>query len=201
MRLMRSTWLLALALPLIAGCASTTVKRMDVDSTKDLSGRWNDTDSRLVAQSMIQDCLSEPWLQNAEQAKGGKAPTVIVGHVRNKSDEHIDTDSFIEDLQQALINSQKVEFVASKNERAGVRDERLDQDTNSSEDTRKANGQETGADFMLTGEISTISDQEGGESVVLYQVNLKLINMETNQIAWNGGKKIKKDVTHASVGW
>ncbi len=185
----------------LSACGGTQVKRMDVSDVKDLSGRWNDTDSRLVAQEMIQDCLSRPWLEHASSAKGGKAPTVIVGTVHNQSHEHINTDTFIEDLQRELINSGKVEFVASKNERGDVRDERLDQDTNSSEETRKAHGQESGADYMLSGSINTIEDQEGGETVVLYQTNLKLVNMQTNQIAWNGEKKIKKDVKRSRASW
>jgi uncharacterized protein (TIGR02722 family) len=195
----RLPWLGLLCLSMLAACG-TEVKRMDVNDVKDLSGRWNDTDSRLVAQEMIQDCLSRPWLTNAASAKG-KSPTVIVGTVRNQSHEHIAVDTFIEDLQRELINSGKVEFVASKGERGDVRDERLDQDTNSSEETRKAHGQESGADFMLSGAINTIEDKEGGKVVVLYQTNLKLLNMQSNQIAWNGQKKIKKFITRAGASW
>jgi len=190
----------AFIFPALVGCATTQVQRMDVGEVKDISGRWNDTDSRLVAEEMIKDCLSQPWLGKAKAAKG-KEPTVIVGTVRNQSSEHIATDTFVEDLQRSLINSGQVEFVASKGERGEVRDERLDQDSNASEETRKEHGQETGADFMLSGSINTITDSEGGQSVVLYQTNLKLLNMKSNQIAWNGQKKIKKFVKRSKASW
>ena len=190
----------ALALTLSA-CGGTSVTRMDAGDVKDLSGKWNDTDSRLVAEEMIRDCTSRPWLDNAKSDLGGKPPTVIVGTVRNQSHEHIATDTFVEDLQRELINSGKVSFVASKNERGEVRDERLDQDTNSSEETRKAHGQESGADFMLSGVIQTIEDSEGGKQVMYYQTNLKLLNMKTNQIARNGEKKIKKFISRSKLGW
>jgi len=199
-RCLLSVWCVVTVLPLLAGCATTEVKRMDVGEVKDISGRWNDTDSRLVAEEMIKDCLAQPWLAKAKAAKG-KEPTVIVGTVRNQSSEHIATDTFVEDLQRSLINSGQVEFVASKGERGEVRDERLDQDTNAAEETRKEHGQELGADFMLSGVISTIEDREGGQSVMLYQTNLKLLNMKTNQIAWNGQKKIKKFVKRAKASW
>lgn len=189
-----------LALPVITGCAGTQVKRVDVGEVKDITGKWNDTDSRLTAEEMIGDCLSRPWLAGAA-GSGGGSPTVIVGTVRNQSSEHINTDTFVEDLQRSLINSGKVSFVASKTERGEVRDERLDQDTNASDETKKAHGQESGADFMLSGAINTIVDREGGEAVVLYQVNLKLLNMKTNQIAWNGQKKIKKFVKRSKSSW
>jgi uncharacterized protein (TIGR02722 family) len=179
----------------LAACG-TSVKRIDVNETVDVSGHWNDTDSRLVAQEMIADCLSRPWYA-AAQTDLGKNPTVIVGTVRNLSSEHISADTFVENLQRELINSGKATFVASKTERGEVRDERADQDTHSSEETRKANGQEIGADFMLSGTINSIVDQEGGKAVVYFQTNLKLLNMKTHQIVWNGEKKIKKFVTRS----
>ena len=186
----------ALGAVLALAACGTSVQRMDSNTTVDVSGHWNDTDSRLVAQEMIADCLARPWYSNA-QTDLGKNPTVIVGTVKNQSSEHISADTFVENLQRELINSGKVSFVASKTERGEVRDERADQDTHSSEDTRKANGQETGADFMLSGSINSIVDQEGGKAVIYFQTNLKLLNMKTHQIVWNGEKKIKKFVTRS----
>ena len=189
-----------IAASVMSACGGTSVQRMDAGEVKDVSGRWNDTDSRLVAEEMISDCLSRPWYGKA-QSELGKNPTVIVGAVKNQSQEHIATDTFVEDLQRSLINSGKVEFVANKNERGEVREERMDQDTNASDETRKAHGQETGADFMLSGAINQIVDSEGGKAVVFYQTNLKLLNMKTHQIAWNGQKKLKKFVKKARASW
>ncbi|MBI5210568.1 MAG: penicillin-binding protein activator LpoB [Elusimicrobia bacterium] len=188
-------------MPAVVGCAAgTKVTRMDVNEAKDISGKWNDEDSRQVAEEMIKDCLARPWLPKAKN-EFGKEPTVIVGTVRNQSHEHINTDTFVNNLQKELINSGEVEFVASKTERGEVREERLDQDTNSSEATRKEHGQEAGADFMLSGVINTIQDSEGGKTVMYYQTNLKLLNMKSNKIAWNGEKKIKKFIKQAKVSW
>ena len=190
-----------LAAILVAGCASgPKIQRMDANTVTDVSGRWNDTDSRLVAEEMIQDSLSRPWIAMAQQRKGA-APAVIVQAVRNNSMEHINTATFVEDLQRALINSGRVQFVASAEERQSLRQERADQDVNASEATRKAHGQETGADYALSGTINAIQDKEGGVAVMLYQVNLKLVDMQSNQIVWNGQKKIKKSITRSSASW
>ena len=185
-------------LPLLLACG-TKVERMDVNTTKDLSGKWNDTDSRLVAETMIQECLNGAWYAKALRESRGKEPVVIVGTVNNDTMEHINTGAFIEELQRALINSGKVEFVASSSERGEIRQERLEQDEYASEATRKAFGQEVGVDYMLSGVLSSIVDQEGRKSVVFYQVNLKLINIETNKILWNGQKQIKKYVAKKSL--
>jgi len=188
-----------LVLPLLFACA-TKVGRMDSSVVKDISGRWNDTDSQQVAQEMITDCLNGGWYNKAV-AKLGKEPVVIVGTVRNDTMEHINTSAFVNEMERALINSAKVEFVASKDERGELRQERLEQDEFASEETRKAFGREIGADYMLSGIINSIVDSQDKKAVVYYQVNMKLINIETNQIVWNGQKKIKKYVTHSKVSW
>jgi len=195
MRICRSVVLTATVLALTA-CA-TKVERIAPEEVRDLSGNWNDTDSQLVSQEMISDVLSQAWLRDFQQ-KNTKQPTVIVGEVRNLSHEHINLDTFVNDMERALINSGKVEFVASKTDRSEIREERKDQDINAREDTRKAMGLEIGADFMLKGQINTILDTEGKEQVRYYQVDLTLISLADNRMVWVGQKKIKKFVTKAS---
>ena len=182
---------------LMVGCG-TQVTRMDVNETIDLSGNWNDTDSRLVAEEMITDVLSRPWISNFV-SKEGNAPAVIVGTVRNLSHEHMNVKTFVADMERALINSGRVEFVASSGERGEIREERKDQDLNSSEKTRNEAGKERGADFMLKGQINTIVDVDGKEQVRYYQVDLTLISMADNRKVWLGQKKIKKFVENAKV--
>jgi uncharacterized protein (TIGR02722 family) len=185
--------LLAVAL-LCAACNSNPkIDRIEADTVTDLSGDWNDTDSRLVAEEMIQDSLAHPWLANFNRSKK-KDPVVIIGEVKNLSHEHINVATFVNDMERALINSGRVEFVASRDERGEIRDERLDQDIHSREDTRKAAGQEIGADFMLKGTINTIIDAIDKKQTRYYQVDLTLISMADNRKVWTGQKKIKKAI-------
>ena len=181
----------ALALSILGCGESKTVTRVEPDQAIDLSGDWNDTDSRMVAEEMIKDALNRPWLG---EFKGDKkrSPVVIVGTVRNRSSEHIASTAFTKNLERELINSGRVEFVANKEERSEVRDERTDQQEFSSPESLKKFQMETGADFMLRGDITSIIDQQGGSRVKFYQVNLELVNIETNKKAWIGEKKIKK---------
>jgi penicillin-binding protein activator len=184
----------------IAGCGGgggKTVTRVQSDSTMDLSGRWNDTDSRLVAEEMVKDALNQRWIYKYEEAK--KTPTVIVGKITNRSHEHISVETFVKDIERSLLNSGSVEFVASKVEREQLRDEVEDQQTNASVGTRSDIGEEQGADLMMTGNISTIVDQEGRRSVIFYQVNMELIELESKKKVWIGEKKIKKFVERAGA--
>ncbi len=186
--------LVAAGLLALGGCTKKTVTRIDTDTTTDLSGRWNDTDSRQVSEEMIRDCLNHPWISQHMTSAGGKRPAVIVGVVRNKTTEHIPVGTFINDLERAFINVGSVEVVAGAIERSDVRDERGEQQRFASEETAKEFGREHGADYMLSGEMNSITDSEGGEKVLFYQVDLTLINIETNTKVWLGQKKIKKFV-------
>ena len=190
----------ASALVLIAGCGGggKTISRVEPDTAIDLSGDWNDTDSRLVAEEMIKDVLARPWVGEFKGEKK-RSPDVIVGTVRNRSAEHIPTTAFIKNLEKELINSGRVNFVASKEERTEVRDERADQQENASAESVKKFQKEAGADFLLRGDITTIIDKEGGETVKYYQVNLELVNVESNRKAWVGEKKIKKYVSQSGT--
>ncbi len=200
---MRSGFLIVL-LPVLAaamsGCSTTKVSRVEAGKEIALTDRWNDEDSRQVADAMIDDMLSFPWLRDFDRTSKGKRATIIVQHVANKSHEHIATDTFVNDIKRALIRSGKVDFVAGGEEREAVREEQKQQDVHASEESRTEMGQETGANFALSGSINSFVDQVEGKRVTFYQVDLKLINMKTTREVWNGQKQIKKFMERSRFG-
>ena len=185
--------LLSFAVVLFSCSSAPKVTRVDENEQIDLSGNWNDTDSKLVAEEMIGDSLAKPWLENFMMKKQAK-PRIIVGTILNKSDEHISTETFTKDLEIALLNSGKATFVASKDQREEIREERMDQADFSDPATVKKFGKELGADYMLKGQINTITDAAGKTTLKYYQTELELIDIETNEKVWIGQKKIKKVV-------
>jgi len=190
--------LIILSVVVLSACGSTSVQRMDSKETIDLSGAWNDSDSRMTAETMVTDVLNRPWI-NRHVSQKGKSPTVIVGNIKNLSHEHINTNTFVSDIERELINSGLIEFVASANQRGEIREERKDQDLNATDATRNAAGQEIGADFMLTGQINTIIDTNDSQQVRYYQVDLTLISLADNRKVWVGQEKIKKLVENSKI--
>ena len=177
----------------VNGCGkSVEVARVDSGKEIALTDKWNDEDSRLVAEEMINDMLSYPWISQFNQRFPGKATLVTVQRVRNKSHEHIAVDTFVNDIKRAVIRSGKAGFIATLEERQDTRAELADQDMNASADTRMEMGEEDGANFALSGTINSIVDQLDNQRVTYYQVDLKLINLQTAREVWNGSKKIKK---------
>ncbi|HIB55310.1 MAG TPA: penicillin-binding protein activator LpoB [Nitrospirales bacterium] len=179
-------------------CSATRVSRIDTGTVVDLSGRWNDTDSRLVAEEMVKEAIERPWLGNYMQSHDTQ-PVVVVGRVTNRSHEHINVQTFINDLERELTNSQRVVFIAGRGEREEIRAERREQAVHALESTQKRPGKGIGADFMLQGTINTILDEADGTKVVFYQVDLELVNIENNVKAWFGQKKLKKVVERKRV--
>ena len=175
---------------LLTAC-SGSVKRLDTNEDVMLSDRWNDTDSRLVAEEMMGDMLTFPWFRDYNFSNKGN-PTVIVQTIRNKTSEHIPVDTFINDIKRSLLRAGKVDFVVSGAERDDVRSEREEQSLNAAPDTVAKFGLEQGAGFALSGTINSIVDSNGDQRVSFYQVDLKLIDMTTNREVWNGQKKLKK---------
>ncbi len=179
----------------ITACKNRKIERIDPSTQTDLSGRWNDTDSRLVANEMITDALAKSWLSDWKTEKG-KKPFIIVGTVRNKTHEQIDPETFVKDIERNFINSGLVGVVQAAEMRKEIRAEREDQQTYSSMETMKKFGREKGADFFLQGVITDIPDEYKNKKIVYYQIDLELTNLETNEKVWIGDKKIKKAVTN-----
>ncbi|WP_084239677.1 penicillin-binding protein activator LpoB [Pedobacter africanus] len=178
---------------MIASC-SRQVTRVNTDQAIDVSGNWNNTDSRLVAEEMTQTVLGGKWLSTHLEEKQGKRPVVVVGVVKNKSHEHIDAETFVKDVEQSFIKSERVRLVQGGKKREELRAEKADQQDNASVSTMKKFGLENGADYILQGSINSIVDSHKRKKVVYYQVNLELTDIQTNEVVWIGDKKIAKYV-------
>jgi penicillin-binding protein activator len=185
----------------LAACNNKRVSRVDPGSVTDLSGKWNDVDSKLVANALIEQSLNGAWSGNFAASHGGTPPTVIVGSFRNRTLEHVPIGTFVKDLERSFVNSGKVRLVASRDERSEVREERDDQQTNASAETRARIGKENGANYMLQGDVQAIEDAEGREKIVFYQVDAFLVDLESNQKVWIGQHKIKKYIDRRRIGW
>lgn len=176
---------------LLMACSQRTVTRVSPDQQIDLSGRWNDTDSKLVAQEMISDVLNRPWRGDFTQNKSRK-PVVIIGIISNKTSEHIESETFIKDMEREFINSGMVRVVENAEFREKVREERAQQGEFASLETQARWGRELGADYMIFGVMTSITDAYKKEKVVSYKVNLELVSIETTEKVWIGDKEIKK---------
>lgn len=177
--------ILASVLVAFSVSAKTKVQRVNEKKSLDVDGYWNDTDVKTVCSTLIEDCIESPRVAKFEK-NNGRVPVVIIGKIKNESSERIDTSIVAKRLQTEILNSGVLEFVASKDERDELRDEKADQADHSSIETAKEIDNEQGADFMLQGSVKTIVQKDGKYTARTYDVTVTLIDIETNRIVWQG---------------
>lgn len=189
--IIRMTGLAIVASLVLSACSQRTVTRVDPDQQIDLSGRWNDVDSKKVANKTVQQFLNSTRYEQYT-ADNGKTPAIIVGYINNKTSEHIDADNFIKKFEIEIFNSGLADLVESREFRERLREERADQQEFSSPETTAKWGKEYGADLMLFGTMTSETDTYNNKKVVNYIVTLYLTDIETNKRVWYGQEEIKK---------
>ena len=172
-------------------CQSNNVTRIDPQTQVDLSGRWNDSDSRMVAEKMTNELFASERFKEYS-SENGKKPTIIVGLIKNKTTEHIDASNYIKKFELAIYNSNVADLVESDEFRDKLRQERAEQQDFADPATVAQWGKETGADLMLFGEMSSEIDTNNKTRVVNYITTLFLTDIETNKRVWYGQHEIKK---------
>ncbi|MBL7872620.1 MAG: penicillin-binding protein activator LpoB [Cyclobacteriaceae bacterium] len=187
---MRIVFLFITLIFLLGSCART-VSRIDPSQQIDLSGRWNDSDSRQVAEKMTAELLGSPKYQEYTKALG-KKPAIIVGEIKNRTSEHIDANNYIKKFELAIFNSGLADLVESDTFRDKLREERAQQQDFADPATVAQWGNELGANLMLFGEMTSETDVYNKNRVVNYITTLFLTDMETNKRVWYGQQEIKK---------
>ena len=157
---------------------------------------FGSTDLQIIAAKMVRSLLSSPFIQEGNQ------PVVLVGRVRNKTDEHIDTKAITDKIRTTLVQSGKVRFVAGEvREEIEKELEYQAESGNVSEATRKRIGEMVGPGYILTGEITNIRKEAGRRMDVYFLITLNLVDIETGLIKWADEKEIRKGERRPLFGW
>jgi len=173
----------------------------DPNKVEVISDRWNETDARKTAEAMIKGMLSKAWLEDYRSAHGGKKPIVIVDEVENRTDEHIDTRALSEFIRDELINSRKVRFLNKKAREKILKELKYQQSGAVAEKKAIKGGRQLGAQFMLSGALSSNVQTQKGLKTVTYQTNLTLTNLESAELEWSEKYLIKKRFKQSGSSW
>ena len=168
----------------------------DVSETRILDDKFNESDAQLLIEEMVDSMAKHPVFSGARLP-----PVVQVERVRNKTSEHIDTKSMTDSMRTALIKSGKVRF-SNKEDRDTLYEE-IDYQQQSGRvrrDSQKRKDGSIGADFVLTGDLSSNVQQVGNKKLVYYKLTLNLTNLTTGLIEWSDEKPIRKRFKKRSVG-
>ena len=198
---MKTTWKLWVAAGLLAllasGCA-TTVEYGDATSSKPISTDFGSADLQQIAATMVDSLLVFPPVMDLTASR---RPVLMVDTVKNKTMQHIDTESVTDSIRTKLIRSGKFRFTdrttdAAFKEELGVQNDSGLVDPS----TAIAFGQQIGAEFMLTANLSEISQRAGRVNDVYYKFTMNLRNLRTGIIEWADEKEIRKQKTNPILG-
>jgi PBP1b-binding outer membrane lipoprotein LpoB len=185
-------------------CASQgpVIKRVPAQTATDLSGTWNDTDARLTSQSLIDDCFAASWMGDFLR-QAGRKPAIRIASITNKTDEHIDAEVFLKNIEAAIVKSGRARVLAQ----AGLETSAIDSEQARAASGRQAAttsvqpGQEFGADFVVAVHMTSIVDQIEGRMTKFYKINVELISPTTGEKNWIGDYEIKKLISQKKVKW
>ena len=187
-------WIAAAALAaLLAGCA-TTVEYGDATSSKPISTSFGSSDLQQIAATMVDSMLMDEVLQDIS-ADG--PPLLVVDKVKNKTMQHIDTESVTDSIRTKLIRSRKFSFQDRTTEAA--LSEELAYQQAAAKDPIAA-GQQDAPRYMLTSNLTEIEQEQGRLKDVYYKFTMSLRDLKSGRLIWADEKEIRKQKTRSIFG-
>lgn len=183
----------AVCAALLAGCA-TTVEYGDATSAKPISTGFGSSDLQQIAATMVDSMLMDEVLQDIS-ADG--PPLLVVDKVKNKTMQHIDTESVTDSIRTKLIRSRKFSFQDRTTEAA--LSEELAYQQAAARDPIAA-GQQDAPRYMLTSNLSEIEQEQGRLKDVYYKFTMSLRDLKTGRLVWADEKEIRKQKTRSIFG-
>ena len=177
----------------MAGCA-TTVEYGDATSSKPISTDFGSADLQQIAATMVDSMLADEVLQDISV---DGPPLLIVDKVKNKTLQHIDTESVTDSIRTKLIRSRKFSFQDRTTEAA--LQEELAYQQGAAKDA-VASGQQDAPRYMLTSNLSEIEQEQGRLKDVYYKFTMNLRDLKSGRLIWADEKEIRKQKTRSVFG-
>lgn len=181
----------------LSGCA-TTVQYGDAGSAKPLSADFGSSDLQQIAESLVDSLVSYPPMV---ELTSQRRPVVVVDKVKNKTMQHIDTESITDSIRARLIKSGKFRFIDRSTDSAAMEEMRTQQDSRLVDgNTAVQLGHQVGSEFLLTANLSEIRQKADGTTDVYYKFTMTLKNLKTGILEWSDEKEIRKVMQRSYFG-
>jgi uncharacterized protein (TIGR02722 family) len=181
----------------LSGCAST-MQYGDAGSAKPISTDFGSSDLQQIAETMVDSMISFPPMV---ELIASRRPVVSVDKVKNKSMQHIDTESVTDSIRTKLIRSGKFRFIDRTTDAQTIEELKTQQDSGLvNKKTAVDFGQQIGAEFLLTSNFSEISQKAGSTTDVYYKFTMSLKNLKTGILEWSDEKEIRKVFKRGTFG-
>ena len=181
----------------LSGCAST-MQYGDAGSAKPVSTEFGSSDLQQIAESMVDSLCTFPPLV---ELTTGRRPVVSVDKVKNKTMQHIDTESITDSIRAKLIRSGKFRFIDRTTDTQTVEELKIQQDSGLVDKKNAVQtGQQFGAEFLLTANVSEITQRSGAITDTYFKFTMSLKNLKTGILEWSDEKEIRKVFKRGTFG-
>lgn len=186
---------------LVFACTTTTTV-LDVDKPMHISEDFGYSDLKMATEKMISSILTNPPISGRNDR-----PIVIIYGLTNRTDEHLDTEALTEKIQTGLTRSAKLRFIDKQARDKISKEIGYQQGGMVTPSTKIKLGKQVGAEYMITGSITSISAKEGRgirlkeERVKYYKIALNLTDINTNIIEWSDEQEFARKVAEPFIGW
>ncbi|MBE4617188.1 penicillin-binding protein activator LpoB [Vibrio navarrensis] len=187
-----------LGLAVILGGCSNKVSYGDAQATETTTIDFGSTDLQTIAGQMIDSMMMSGSVAAITR---DKRPIVFVERIKNKTSEHIDTESITDTISTKMLNSGKFRFVDMDRVEA-VREQLNFQNNDDlvNQSTAIQFGKMVGAQYMLYGNLSSIVKNNGSDKDVYYKMTMRLMDLETGLIEWADETEIRKQQSKRLLG-
>ena len=189
---------LVLSLALTISCGNKAFVKgqydQDINQANLLTDKWSESDMQKAVSDLIGSIKKHPSITRAK-----RPPVVMVTRMKNRTSEHIETQSIMDMLRVELMRGGDVVFV-DREARGDMSEEYDYQKDNASRETMKQRGNQTGTDYIINGRIDSIVQQAGRDKTVYYKLTLNLSNLRSGLIVWSDYKQIRKVYKKSRVG-
>lgn len=178
------------SMSLATGCAGPQVRYGDAGSVKPISTEFGSSDLQQIADSLVDSLLIFPPIVELTTAK---RPVISVDRVKNKTMQHIDTESITDSIRAKLIKSGKFRFIDRTTDAQTIEEIKVQQDSGLVDKSTAVDfGKQIGAEFLLTANFSEIKQKTGSVTDVYYKFTMNLKNLKTGILEWSDEKEIRK---------
>ncbi len=196
---MKKSAIALIGLAVILGGCANNVTYGDAQEVETTTVDFGSTDLQTIAAEMVDSMLMSGSVAAITR---DNRPIVFVERIKNKTSEHIDTESITDSISTKMLNSGKFRFVDM--ERVESLREQLNFQNNDelvNQSSAIKFGQMLGAEYMLYGNLSSILKQSGNKKDVYYKMTMRLMDLETGLIEWADETEIRKNESKSLLGF
>ncbi|PCI50034.1 MAG: penicillin-binding protein activator LpoB [Moraxellaceae bacterium] len=188
-----------LAVAGISGCSSTGVSYGDASAVETTTTEFGSTDLQMIAEKMVDSLLTFPPIVDVTSKR---RPVMFVDTIKNKTSEHIDTESVTDTISSRILRSGKFRFV-DMTKVASIKKQLNYQNESGmvSESSKMNMGRQIGAEYMMYGNLSSIVKRDSKTKDVYYKFTMKVMHVETGIIEWSDEKEIRKSAKKKMFGF